>query len=160
VARAGLAAQRFPAVYPASVRFPTPSSAVVRDRMQRQARQDTRPELELRRLLHAEGLRYRVGVKVPDFPRRTIDIAFPSAKVAVFVDGCFWHGCPEHGSNPSANAEAWRAKFLKNQQRDASTTKHLARLGWEVVRIWEHETPESAVGKVAGIINRRRSSAA
>lgn len=125
--------------------------------MQRQARQHTQPELRLRKLLHAHGLRYRVGLPVPGFPRRTIDIAFTAVKVAVFVDGCFWHGCPEHGGAPSANAEAWSAKFVTNQQRDVATTEHLTRLGWEVIRIWEHESPESALSLIAAVISRRRA---
>lgn len=128
--------------------------------MQRQARQDTRPELELRRLLHAHGLRYRVGLKVPEIPRRTIDIAFTSVKLAVFVDGCFWHGCPEHGSHPSANAEAWSVKILKNRERDALTTKHLTQLGWEVVRIWEHEDPVVVADRLERLVRTARGPSA
>lgn len=107
--------------------------------MRRQARKDTSPELLLRRLLHAAGLRYRVAHKVPGMPRRTIDIAFTRAKVAIFIDGCFWHSCPDHATSPAANAEWWLAKLAGNQRRDRSTTEHLVDLGWEVVRIWEHE---------------------
>nr|WP_234815346.1 very short patch repair endonuclease [Mycolicibacterium duvalii] len=126
--------------------------------MQRQARRDTKPEIDLRKLLHARGMRYRLGVPVPGIPRRTIDIAFTSVRVAVFVDGCFWHGCPEHGGQPAANAHAWNAKFLNNQRRDVSTTEHLTNLGWEVVRIWEHEPPESAVSRISTIVADRRSA--
>lgn len=118
---------------------PVPSSSAVSARMRRQARGDTGPELLLRRLLHAAGLRYRVAYKVPGMPRRTIDIAFTRARVAVFVDGCFWHSCPDHATFPAANAAWWSAKLAGNKRRDLSTTEHLVGLGWEVVRIWEHE---------------------
>jgi DNA mismatch endonuclease (patch repair protein) len=116
--------------------------------MQQQVRIDTRPELEIRKLLHAQGLRYRVGLRVPELPRRTIDVAFTRRRVAVFVDGCFWHGCPDHGNRPTFNATAWSAKILRNQERDASTTTHLTKLGWQVIRIWEHEAPEAAVDRI------------
>jgi DNA mismatch endonuclease (patch repair protein) len=125
--------------------------------MQRQLRKDTRPELEIRKLLHAKGLRYRVGHKVPGFPRRSIDVAFTRAKVAVFIDGCFWHGCPEHGCRPSRNAQAWNAKIVTNQQRDALTTAHLVSLGWRVIRVWEHEPPPSAVEWVIDVVRSARA---
>src|SRR5215211_8860132 len=98
---------------------PQPSSAAVSARMARQARADTVPEIALRRLLHAAGLRFRVGLKVPGMPRRTIDVAFPRAKVAVFVDGCFWHSCPQHATKPAANDAWWAQKLAGNVERDA-----------------------------------------
>ena len=115
-------------------------------------RRDTNPELEIRRLLHAAGLRYRVAYPVPGRPRRTIDIAFTRRKVAVFVDGCFWHGCPEHGTSPTSNAEWWSAKLAANQARDADTAAHLEALGWFVLRMWEHERPTSAAERIAGAL--------
>ncbi len=124
--------------------------------MQRQARKDTNPELELRRLLHRRGLRYRVGTKVPGMPRRTIDIAFTTVKVAIFVDGCFWHGCPEHGTWPAANGDWWRAKILKNQARDRETTEHLTEAGWCVRRVWEHEQPAETADELVEIVRHRR----
>ncbi len=124
--------------------------------MQRQARKDTNPELELRKLLYARGLRYRVGLKVPGMPRRSIDIAFTSVKVAVFVDGCFWHGCPEHGTWPAANGEWWRNKILKNQARDLDTTQHLFSMGWTVCRVWEHEAPIDAASRVENAVTQLR----
>jgi DNA mismatch endonuclease, patch repair protein len=127
--------------------------------MQRQARKDTNPEMELRRLLFGRGLRYRVGMKVPGMPRRTIDIAFTAAKVAVFVDGCFWHGCPEHGTWPAANGDWWRAKILKNRTRDRDTTEHLTESGWVVHRVWEHEQPAEAADELVEIVRRRRQPA-
>lgn len=120
--------------------------------MQSQPSKGTKPELEIRRLLHARGLRYRIGLRVPALPRRTIDVAFTRPKVAVFVDGCFWHGCPDHGNRPTFNAEAWSAKILRNQERDASTTAHLTNLGWRVVRVWEHEAPQAAVDRIIAIV--------
>jgi DNA mismatch endonuclease (patch repair protein) len=117
-------------------------------------RRDTNPELAVRRLLHAAGLRYRVAYPVPGLPRRSIDIAFPRARLAVFVDGCFWHGCPEHGTAPSANPDWWRTKIETNQQRDAHTTQHLGTLHWTVLRLWEHEPPEAASAQIFGLLER------
>ncbi|MFG2978057.1 very short patch repair endonuclease [Streptomyces sp. NPDC048331] len=132
-----------------------PSSPSVSARMSRQARRNTTPELAVRRLLHAAGLRYRLQVKVPGMPRRTIDIAFPGAKVAVFLDGCFWHGCPEHATQPKSNAQWWREKLDKNMARDRETSELLAAAGWTVLRFWEHETPESVAARV---IDARRGT--
>jgi len=117
-----------------------------------QARKDTRPEMQLRRALHARGLRYRVGIAVPGLPRRTLDIAFPSLKLAVFVDGCFWHGCPEHATWPAANREWWEDKIRANSARDRATTAHLEAHGWSVVRVWEHESTESAAERVRSVL--------
>jgi DNA mismatch endonuclease (patch repair protein) len=120
-----------------------------------QHRRDTSPELAVRRLLHAAGLRYRVAYPVPGLPRRTIDIAFRRARLAVFVDGCFWHGCPEHGTAPSANPDWWKTKIGTNQQRDAHTTRHLESQGWTVLRLWEHEPPDAAAARIFGLLDRR-----
>ncbi|MFD7287295.1 very short patch repair endonuclease [Streptomyces sp. NPDC059863] len=134
-----------------------PSSAGVSSRMSRQASRDTAPEVAVRRLLHASGYRYRLNVRVPDMPRRTIDIAFPKVKVAVFMDGCFWHGCPEHATHPKANAAWWREKLDRNMARDRETTEHLADLGWVVLRFWEHETPGAVADRVAAAVIRGRA---
>ncbi|MBY9075947.1 very short patch repair endonuclease [Nocardioides sp. WL0053] len=107
--------------------------------MSRLARRHTKPEVALRRELHRRGLRFRVQLPVPGNRRRTIDIAFTRVKLAVFVDGCFWHGCPEHGVKPSTNPEWWRWKLARNQERDADTTRLLEEAGWTVLRLWEHE---------------------
>ncbi|MFE5879856.1 very short patch repair endonuclease [Streptomyces hydrogenans] len=117
--------------------------------MSRQGSRDTAPEMAVRRLLHAAGLRYRVNVPVPGMPRRTIDIAFGGARIAVFLDGCFWHGCPEHATHPKANAEWWREKLAKNMTRDRETTAHLQSQGWTVLRFWEHESPDVVARAVA-----------
>lgn len=119
------------------------------------ARRDTAPELALRRELHRRGLRYRLQVKVPGNNRRTIDVAFTRARVAVFVDGCFWHGCPEHGTSPRANSEWWRWKIQRNQERDADTTRLLDDAGWTVVRLWEHRDAKDSADAVETALRRR-----
>ena len=119
------------------------------------ARRDTRPEVALRSELHRRGLRYRVQVKVPGNRRRTIDIAFTRARLAVYVDGCFWHGCPEHHTRPKANSEWWDWKIAGNQARDRSTDEELHAAGWDVVRVWEHELPERAGDLVEDAYRRR-----
>ncbi|MEU9183134.1 very short patch repair endonuclease [Streptomyces sp. NPDC048484] len=135
-----------------------PSSPAVSARMSRQARRDTAPEVAVRKLLHAAGHRYRLNVRVPEMSRRTIDIAFTRAKVAVFMDGCFWHGCPQHATRPKANAEWWREKLDGNMARDAETTRHLAASGWTVLRFWEHEAPGDVAERVAATVDRQRHS--
>ncbi|MBB6075891.1 DNA mismatch endonuclease (patch repair protein) [Streptomyces paradoxus] len=134
----------------------TPSSPGVSARMSRQASKDTAVELAVRRLLHAAGLRYRVEYPVPGLPRRRIDVAFPRAKVAVLIDGCFWHGCPQHATRPKANAEWWRTKLERNMARDRETTERLLAAGWTVLRFWEHEAPEGVAVQVAAAVQRRR----
>ncbi|MFK4116473.1 MULTISPECIES: very short patch repair endonuclease [Streptomyces] len=124
--------------------------------MSRQGSRDTAPEVAVRKLLHASGLRYRVNVPVPGIPRRTIDIAFPRAKVAIFLDGCFWHGCPEHATHPKANADWWRAKLDKNMSRDADTTQHLIGAGWTVLRFWEHESVDEVARRIADVVAAKR----
>ena len=134
---------------------PVPKNDAVREQMESQRRRDTTPETALRRLLHAQGLRYRLEVPVPGIPRRTIDIAFARAKVAVFVDGCFWHGCPLHGVAPRNNAEWWAAKLAANRERDEDTTRHLESLGWTVLRFWEHEDAVTSAARVRAALPAR-----
>ncbi|MDO0933451.1 very short patch repair endonuclease [Streptomyces sp. DG2A-72] len=123
--------------------------------MSRQGSRNTAPEVAVRKLLHAAGLRYRVNVPVPGIPRRTIDIVFPKAKIAIFLDGCFWHGCPQHATHPKSNAEWWRTKLGKNMARDQETTKHLTTAGWTVLRFWEHEVPAEVAEEVKASVLRR-----
>jgi DNA mismatch endonuclease (patch repair protein) len=123
--------------------------------MSRLARKDTAPELALRRELHRRGLRYRLQVRVPGNNRRRIDIAFTRAKLAVYVDGCFWHGCPVHSHQPRANSEWWTWKIEGNRARDRSTTAELEAAGWAVLRIWEHEVVEVAADRVERALARR-----
>jgi DNA mismatch endonuclease (patch repair protein) len=123
---------------------PKASSEAVRKRMQSTPQRDTPAELRIRQLLHAMGLRYSVDAKpLFDSPRRA-DVIFRRAKVAVFVDGCFWHGCPVHGPWPKANAAFWRDKIDTNRRRDADTDEQLRSAGWRVVRVWEYEDPTTA----------------
>ncbi|CEH00159.1 very short patch repair endonuclease [Propionibacterium freudenreichii] len=116
--------------------------------MSHQKVRDTSPEVALRHALFALGLRYRVDSALPGMPRRRADITFRTAKVAVFVDGCFWHGCPEHYVPPKHNADWWHHKIHANQERDADTDMRLRAEGWTPVRIWEHEPVEQAVEEV------------
>ena len=131
---------------------PGSSDPTVSARMAGLTRRDTAPEVAIRRLLHAQGLRYRVAYPVPGLRRRSIDIAFTRRKVAVFVDGCFWHGCPEHGTQPRANASWWMTKLAANRARDADTTARLVDQGWVVIRVWEHEPPLEATQQIAAIL--------
>jgi DNA mismatch endonuclease, patch repair protein len=123
--------------------------------MSRQRRRDTDPEVLLRRRLHRLGYRFRVNYPLPGRRRRTIDIAFTRAKVAVFVDGCFWHACPEHATWPRANSAWWREKLEKNRARDAETDELLKEAGWRVVRVWEHADVDEALEEVLEVLPAR-----
>jgi DNA mismatch endonuclease (patch repair protein) len=138
--------------------WPKPRSPAVRDRFRRQRVRDTKPEIELRRALHALGLRYRVDRLVLPGTRRRADIVFGNGKIAVFVDGCFWHGCPLHSTEPKNNAPWWAAKIDGNRARDRDTDQRLAALGWQVERVWEHENPSAAALRIAGVVRRARRS--
>jgi DNA mismatch endonuclease, patch repair protein len=117
---------------------------------------DTAPELALRRAVHALGLRYRVSARPLPGVRRTADLVFTRARVAVFLDGCFWHGCPEHHTVAATNAGYWRDKVTRNRARDAETDRLLAEAGWLAVRVWEHEEPLEAAARVAQVVSGRR----
>jgi DNA mismatch endonuclease (patch repair protein) len=112
--------------------------------MQAVRRRDTKPELLLRKELHRRGLRFYVDRAPLPKMRRRADLVFPRKKVAVYVDGCFWHGCPIHGTWPKNNADWWRQKIQGNQARDRDTDRKLADAGWTVVRVWEHEGQQGA----------------
>jgi DNA mismatch endonuclease (patch repair protein) len=116
--------------------------------MKSQRQRDTAAEKALRSLLHRRGLRFRVHYRLPGL-RRQADIAFPRARIAVFVDGCFWHGCPDHGTWPKENAVWWREKIEANQRRDADTDARLMEKGWSVIRVWEHERPDAVAPVIA-----------
>lgn len=139
---------------------PGPSSDAARQAMVGNGRRDSSPEVELRRALHRAGRRYRVDfpVRVPD--RRPIrpDIVFTRARIAVFVDGCFWHGCREHGTRPRSNSAYWAAKIEINQIRDREQTAALERDGWMVVRIWEHEASDVAASRIAAALEYQAAS--
>jgi DNA mismatch endonuclease, patch repair protein len=127
---------------------PPASSPEVSRRMRRVRRRDTGPELRLRSELHRRGLRFRVDAPVPFLPRHRADVVFGPAKVAVFVDGCFWHGCPVHGAVPKSNSAWWEAKFKRVRLRDGRTDAAFREQGWTVVRIWEHDDPVEAADRV------------
>jgi DNA mismatch endonuclease, patch repair protein len=131
------------------------SSPEARARMQSNKSRDTKPELALRSAVHALGLRYRVSAKPLAGLRRTADLVFPRAKVAVFLDGCFWHGCPEHHTVARANAAFWVEKVEGNRSRDRDTDGRLAQAGWVSVRIWEHEDPLAAAQRVEQVVRGR-----
>jgi DNA mismatch endonuclease, patch repair protein len=142
-------------------RPPTPpaSTPAKRLQMQRTRTRDTPGEVALRKLLHHLGYRYRIDHPLPGLRRRG-DIVFPGDRLAVFVDGCFWHACPEHQSWPKQNADWWRQKILGNVERDRDTDRRLSEAGWTVVRVWEHEPPEDAARRVSRTIRRLRASRA
>ena len=120
--------------------------------MENQARRDTKPELAVRRAVWRRGLRYRVDIAPLPKMRRRADMVFNRAKVAVYIDGCFWHSCPEHATTPKANRDWWIEKLAANVRRDRDTDERLEAAGWTVVRIWEHEDPERAVDRVEAAV--------
>ena len=128
------------------------SSPAVRRAMQGNRSRDTKPELAVRRLVHSRGLRYRVCVRPLPLVRRTADLVFFRARVAVFIDGCYWHGCPLHHRLAKANADYWSAKVLGNATRDQETTKILESEGWTVLRFWEHEEPVAVAARIEEIV--------
>lgn len=132
------------------------SSPAVRKSMQGNRSRDTKPELALRRACHAVGLRYRVCARPEPWLRRTADLVFRRARIAVFVDGCWWHGCPQHyAPRGGPNAAYWQAKIARNQARDAETGDLLAKAGWLVVRFWEHEDPAASAELVKYLVVQR-----
>jgi DNA mismatch endonuclease, patch repair protein len=112
-------------------------------------RRDTAAEIDVRKHLTRDGLRYRVDVPPLPGTRWRADIVFTRARVAVFVDGCFWHGCPDHGTWPAAHASWWRTKILRNRERDLHSTQVLVDAGWQVMRFWEHDSAEEVAGMIA-----------
>lgn len=124
--------------------------------MARQATRDTAPEVALRRELHRRGLRFRVSLRPLPGLRSTADVVFSRAKVAVYVDGCFWHSCPEHATLPSANRDWWRGKLLRNIERDRATDAALGAAGWRVVRVWDHEAATEAADRVEDALRGRQ----
>lgn len=120
-------------------------------------RRDTSIELEVRRRLHHAGARYRVDYPPdPSDRRRRADIVFTRVRLAVYIDGCFWHGCPEHYIEPKSNREYWVPKIERNRQRDSETVARLESLGWSVARYWEHEPPEEVAASILAAVRGRR----
>jgi len=126
--------------------------------MQVTAQRDTPGERAMRSAIHRLGLRFSVDRRPLSDSRRRADLVFRSARVAVFIDGCFWHGCPRHGTWPKTNRTWWRAKIEANRRRDADTDEVLAARGWAVVRLWAHDDMMSASRKIATLVRRRRAS--
>lgn len=137
---------------------PPACSPSVRRRMQRQGREQTACELAVRSAVHARGLRYRLHQRPEKELRRQADLVFRRARVAVFVDGCFWHGCPLHGTIPKTNSEWWWKKIRRTQQRDRETDERLGQAGWLVIRIWEHEEPGDAATRIENAVRSRTCS--
>jgi len=131
----------------------TPPSEGRRRNMQANRRRDTKPEKAIRSLLHARGLRYRCDFRI-DVPSGRVrpDIVFTRRRIAVFVDGCFWHSCPAHGAPPRTNARYWVPKLARNVQRDLRNTEALTSAGWTVIRIWEHEDAFVASSQIEAIV--------
>ena len=122
--------------------------------MSRLQRRDNGPEMAVRRLLFAGGARYRVSFRIPGQRRRTIDIAFIGPRLAVYIDGCFWHACPDCGHQPTANSAWWAEKLAANVARDRRTDAVLTGLGWRVLRFWEHEDPDDVVQAICRALQR------
>jgi DNA mismatch endonuclease, patch repair protein len=129
-----------------------PRDEVVRERMRGQRERNTGIEMRLRSTLHRRGLRFRVHRRLLKGSRREADIVFPGARVAVFVDGCFWHGCPEHGTWPRNNRAFWRAKIRANIRRDRDTDNRLRAEGWRVIRVWEHDSTDVAADDIVQVV--------
>ena len=132
-----------------------PPTAAVRRRMQRTRRRDTPAEVALRKVIYGRGLRYRVDCQPVARVRTRADIVFKKARVAVFVDGCFWHSCPIHGTLPKRNRRWWAEKLEANRRRDKCTTVVLEQEGWIVLRFWEHGDPVSAAEAVIEVVRKR-----
>jgi DNA mismatch endonuclease (patch repair protein) len=124
--------------------------------MKRVRQRDTTPELALRRKLFALGLRYRLHRLVVPGVRRRPDIVFGQERVAIFIDGCFWHGCPQHGTMAKANRAFWQRKIAENKRRDSDTDARLRQSGWLVLRVWEHEPADEAAKRVLNILSAAR----
>jgi DNA mismatch endonuclease, patch repair protein len=137
----------------ASLVAPSPAKSA---EMSRVGSRDTAPELALRSELHRRGHRFRVDRAPVAEVRSRADLVFGPAQVAVYVDGCFWHACPEHATKPRSNVEFWEQKLKKNRERDRQTDRLLGERGWEVVRVWEHEDPLDAADRVEDVLYARR----
>ena len=133
----------------AALPYPQPTSPTVSARMRRNPRRDTGPEVALRSALHRRGLRFRkdLPLRVPGRVVRP-DVAFTRQRLAVFIDGCFWHACPVHGNQPRANTDYWGPKLERNVKRDQAVNAALDAAGWHVLRAWEHEPVEEIATRV------------
>lgn len=130
--------------------------------MRSNKRRDTALELAMRSALHRAGFRFRVDLPILVAGARTVrpDVVFTKQRIAIFIDGCFWHGCPVHGTTPATNQAYWGPKIEENRQRDARNTRELAADGWTVIRVWEHEQPPWLVERVHAAMRRMTVPAA
>ncbi|MGM1018269.1 MAG: very short patch repair endonuclease [Actinomycetota bacterium] len=128
------------------------SNEASRRSMRGNRRRDTKPELAVRRLIHAAGLRYRVDF-APIGGRSRADIVFTRARVAIYIDGCFWHGCPIHATYPKRNSDYWLPKLQRNVERDRESDARLQRAGWTVLRFWEHEASEEVAAVIVATVS-------
>ena len=135
----------------------TPPTATVRRQMQSQKTAGTKIEMAVRRRLHAQGYRYRVNCRLLPDHRFTGDIAWRGRRLVVFLDGCFWHGCPTHGTTPKSNQEWWGAKIAANRERDQRVDEVLTARGWTVLRFWEHDDPAAVTDCVVDHLERLRA---
>ena len=133
----------------------SPSSDAARNRMRAVRRQGTKAEMALRAALTSLGLRFEHNQRPSSSLRREADILFPHERIAIFVDGCFWHGCPIHGTRAKANAEFWQRKIERNKARDEETNEILSEEGWLVIRVWEHVDALTAAHHIAAHVNER-----
>jgi DNA mismatch endonuclease (patch repair protein) len=143
----------------AGLRYPVPTNhhATVTMRANRRAR--TSPELALRSALHAAGLRFRIDYLVRATSGSVhVDVAFPRRRIAVFIDGCFWHACPIHGEMPQSNQDYWQPKLQRNRQRDERNNDQLLGAGWRVIRVWEHEPTASSRRRIVAAVREREIS--
>jgi DNA mismatch endonuclease (patch repair protein) len=134
------------------------TTTAVRRRMQRTHGRDNAFEKSVRSQLYARGVRYRIHYPVPGMKRITCDLAMPSLRIAVFLDGCFWHGCEAHPPSVKKNAEFWLEKIARNQARDIRVREHLESIGWTALRFWEHEAAETIVDRIVSAVNAPRAS--
>ena len=139
-----------------SLPYPQPVNPASTRKMRANRRIDTKPEVKLRSALHRSGLRFRKDypVKLPNGKVVRLDIAFTRKKLAVFVDGCFWHSCPDHGTTPKSNQAYWIPKLRENVQRDRAVDDGLADAGWRVLRVWEHEQPSAPAKAISDLLTQ------
>lgn len=136
-------------VEPSRPPAPTPG---IRSRMEQQKQRDTQPEIRIRSILHRTGYRFRADIRPESFLKTRADIVFTRVKLAVFIDGCFWHSCPVHRTTPKSNTAWWLAKLEANRKRDRAADEALGKMGWKVMRIWEHEDPEKDARRIASVL--------
>jgi DNA mismatch endonuclease (patch repair protein) len=135
---------------------PPPSSEDAATRMRATRQTDTAAEMKVRRELHRRGLRYRVDYPIRGVTRARPDVVFSKLKIAVFVDGCFWHSCPEHATTPKVNRGWWVEKLAANVERDERHNRELTEAGWVVFRFWEHEEPADVVDRIEAAVREQR----